>query len=49
MPGAISNLEFKSTQYKALAQKGNKIFIDGVEMPHADINVKELYPSTDNL
>ena len=43
------NLEFKSTRYNALAQKENKIFIDGFEIPGTDINVKELYSSKDNL
>ena len=38
-------LEIHSTEKRAIAQKGNKITIDGIEIPSAELNVKELYTS----
>jgi hypothetical protein len=36
-------LEFSSTEKRVIAQKGNKIVIDGLETPFEELNVKELY------
>lgn len=38
-------LEFNLTKQLAIAQKGSKITIDGVETISKDLNVKELYGS----
>ena len=38
-------LAFHLTEKRAIAQKGNKIIIDGIEIPSEDLNVKELYTS----
>ena len=38
-------LAFFSTEKWAIVQKGNKIIIDGIEVPSDDLNVKELYTS----
>ena len=38
-------LAFHSTEKRAIAQKGNKIIIDGIEIPSEDLNIKELYSS----
>lgn len=38
-------LEFTSTKKQALAQQGNKIVVDGVEILSGELNVEELYSS----
>jgi hypothetical protein len=38
-------LEFNLTGQPVLAQKGNKITIDGIETISKDLNIKELYSS----
>jgi len=43
------NLEFNSTDQRAVMEKENKISIDGIDILPTDLDVKKLYFSSDNL